>query len=37
MGVAEFIQKPFSVKALVALLAVSLKRQAKKRLTIDKN
>jgi DNA-binding NtrC family response regulator len=30
MGVAEFIQKPFSVKALVALLAVSIKRQTKK-------
>ena len=31
MGVAEFIQKPFSVKALVALLAVSLKRQTNKQ------
>jgi DNA-binding NtrC family response regulator len=32
MGVAEFIQKPFSVKALVALLALSLKRQANKQI-----
>jgi DNA-binding NtrC family response regulator len=32
MGVAEFIQKPFSVKALVALLALSLKRQTNKQL-----
>jgi len=32
LGVAEFIQKPFSVKALVALLAVSLKRQTNKQL-----
>jgi two-component system response regulator HydG len=31
MGVTEFIDKPFSVKALVALLAVSLKRQTKKQ------
>jgi two-component system response regulator HydG len=27
IGVSEFIEKPFSVKALVALLALSLKRQ----------
>jgi DNA-binding NtrC family response regulator len=33
MGVTEFIDKPFSVKALAELLALSLKRQAKKRLT----
>jgi DNA-binding NtrC family response regulator len=33
LGVAEFIQKPFSVKALVALLALSLKRQTKKHVT----
>ena len=33
LGVAEFIQKPFSVKALVALLAVSLKRQTNKQIT----
>jgi DNA-binding NtrC family response regulator len=31
MGVTEFIEKPFSVKALVALLALSLKRQTKKQ------
>ena len=29
IGVTEFIEKPFSVKALVALLALSLKRQTK--------
>ena len=29
IGVTEFIEKPFSVKALVALLALSLKRQEK--------
>jgi DNA-binding NtrC family response regulator len=29
MGVTEFIDKPFSVKALAELLAVSLKRRAK--------
>jgi len=33
MGVTEFIDKPFSVKALAELLAVSLKRQTKKRLS----
>lgn len=32
LGVAEFIQKPFSVKALVALLALSLKRQTDKHI-----
>jgi DNA-binding NtrC family response regulator len=37
MGVTEFIDKPFSVKALAELLAISLKRQAKKRLTVEKN
>ena len=37
MGVTEFIDKPFSVKALAELLAVSLKRQAKKRVTARKN
>ena len=31
MGVTEFIDKPFSVKALVALLALSLKRQTQKQ------
>ena len=37
MGVTEFIEKPFSVKALVALLALSLKRQTKKRAIAAKN
>jgi DNA-binding NtrC family response regulator len=37
IGVTEFIDKPFSVKALAELLAVSLKRQTKKRLTVGKN
>jgi len=37
MGVTEFIDKPFSVKALAELLAVSLKRRAKKRITAVKN
>ena len=37
MGVTEFIDKPFSVKALAELLAVSLKRQVKKRITAGKN
>ena len=32
MGVAEIIEKPFSVRALVDFLALSLKRQAKKQL-----
>ena len=31
IGIAEFIEKPFSVKALVGLLAVALKRQTKKQ------
>jgi DNA-binding NtrC family response regulator len=35
MGVAEFIEKPFSVKALVALLAVSLKQQTKKQIPVS--
>lgn len=29
IGVSEFIEKPFSVKALVAVLALALKRQTK--------
>jgi DNA-binding NtrC family response regulator len=37
MGVTEFIDKPFSVKALAELLAVSLKRRAKQRITAAKN
>ena len=37
MGITEFIDKPFSVKALAELLAVSLKRQTKKRLTVKEN
>jgi len=37
MGVTEFIDKPFSVKALAELLAVSLKRQTKKRLSAKEN
>jgi len=37
LGVTEFIDKPFSVKALAELLAVSLRRQAKKRSTAEKN
>jgi DNA-binding NtrC family response regulator len=37
IGVTEFIDKPFSVKALVALLALSLKRQTKKRVIAGKN
>jgi two-component system response regulator HydG len=37
LGITEFIDKPFSVKALAELLAVSLKRQAKKRITAGKN
>ena len=37
LGITEFIDKPFSVKALAELLAVSLRRQAKKRLTAEKN
>ena len=37
MGVTEFIDKPFSVKALVELLALSLKRQTKKRAIAGKH
>jgi DNA-binding NtrC family response regulator len=37
IGVTEFIEKPFSVKALVALLALLLKRQTKKRVIAGKN
>lgn len=37
MGVTEFIDKPFSVKALAELLAVSLKCQTKKRLSAKEN
>jgi DNA-binding NtrC family response regulator len=37
LGVTEFIDKPFSVKALAELLAISLKRQTEKRLTVEKN
>ena len=37
IGVTEFIEKPFSVKTLVALLALSLKRQTKKRIIAGKN
>jgi DNA-binding NtrC family response regulator len=34
MGVAEFIEKPFSVRTLAALLAVSLKRQTIKQIPV---
>lgn len=37
IGVTEFIDKPFSVKALAELLAVSLKRQTKKQIKAVKN
>ena len=37
IGVTEFIEKPFSVKALVALLALSLKRQTKQRAIAGKH
>jgi DNA-binding NtrC family response regulator len=37
IGVTEFIEKPFSVKALVALLALSLKRQTKQGTIAIKN
>jgi DNA-binding NtrC family response regulator len=37
LGVTEFIDKPFSVKALAELLAVSLKRQTQKRLSAKEN
>ena len=37
LGVTEFIDKPFSVKALVELLALSLKRQTKRRAIAGKH
>ena len=37
MGVTEFIDKPFSVKALAELLALSLKRRSETRITAVKN
>ena len=37
IGVTEFIDKPFSVKALAELLAISLKRQTKKRASVKGN
>ena len=37
LGITEFIDKPFSVKALAELLAVSLKRHAKNRIMAVKN
>jgi len=37
VGVTEFIDKPFSVKALAALLALSLKRRSETRITAVKN
>ncbi len=37
IGVTEFIEKTFSLKTLVALLALSLKRQTKKRVIAAKN
>ena len=33
MGVHEFIEKPFAVKAFIELLAISLKRQMKNKLS----
>lgn len=36
MGVTEFIEKPFSVKVLVNLLAIALKRQEKNRAAVKK-
>jgi DNA-binding NtrC family response regulator len=36
MGVTEFIEKPFSVKVLVNLLAIALKRQEKNRVAVKK-
>ena len=36
MGVTEFIEKPFSVKVLVNLLALALKRQEKNRAAVAK-
>ncbi len=37
IGVTELIEKPFSVKTLVTLLALALKRQNKKRIIAGKN
>ncbi|MGD2186402.1 MAG: response regulator [Desulfobacterales bacterium] len=37
IGVTELIEKPFSVKTLVTLLALALKRQTKKRAIAGKN
>ena len=37
IGVTEFIDKPFSVKALAELLVISLKRQTKKRASVKGN
>jgi DNA-binding NtrC family response regulator len=36
IGVTEFIEKPFSVKALVTLLALSMKKQTTKRVVAAK-
>jgi FixJ family two-component response regulator len=36
MGVTEFIEKPFSVKVLVNLLALALKQQEKNRAAVAK-
>jgi DNA-binding NtrC family response regulator len=37
IGVTEFIDKPFSVRALAELLALSIKRQTKKQLSVKGN
>jgi FixJ family two-component response regulator len=37
IGVNEFIEKPFSVKVLVNLLAFALKRQEKSRTAVANN
>ena len=37
IGVTEFIEKPFSVKSLVVLLALALKRQTKQHAIAAKN
>ena len=37
IGVTELIEKPFSVKTLVTLLALSLKRQTQKRVSAGKS
>ena len=34
LGVHEFIEKPFSVRALINLLALSIKRQTQKQATV---